>query len=303
MAVTAGKSVKTIEEGLAHLRKFANRDDTGGHVGYDYSILIDNGGKLEVHDRVNLPCYGELRPYAKGSASNGPYEPELMPEEQRKVHKPGDLYYPFPKGNPIAVAVPFISNVPDSDDWDNIMTDVVLNPELSPWRKALTGYEVIRNKKNRVAGIVITDTKINPTIMVNMFRNIHRKITYCIPLYKTFIEKFKLQKLEAFILANMGMLNSGQFSFVQDEDYQMFGPKPNFKRILNGDPIDRTNGTFFDRYAYDRPKQDHQWNDMPQGSPTLMKNVKEALKKKDAYFSLTEKDFPVIVDEFVKLVR
>lgn len=286
-------------KGIDVLNKFITTRHKNG-VGIDYAMLMELDGKFSVHQRWSMPCYGELRPYAQGSSSNGPYEPNLMPEEQRKVHKPGDLFFPFPAGHPIAVAVPF--RIQSHTDWNTILETIILNPETSPWRTALKEFTVTRKDK-QISGIIITDTHINPTIMVNMFRNI-RTHTHDehISWWNTVQKASDLTPFEAYILSQIFAQN---MTFIKTHDYCTFGPNPNYTRLLAGEPVDRTGGTFYARYAYDRPKQDHQWDDGEDKDAVLYKRILKLIPDIKGEYAMYDmkKHFPIIVDEFKKLIR
>jgi hypothetical protein len=222
-----------------------------------------------------------------------------MPESQREVFKPSDLYYPFPQGSPVALAVAFS---PFDADGTAMIKDVVLNPEISPWREVLKEFELIYDKKGRFIGIVITDTHINPTTMVNMFRKINRHHQNSSPLYTRLLASFSvLSKLEAFVLAQM-CYSAGNdiLMFYSGNDYNPMDDNPDFTRVFGGTPIDTTGGTFYDRYAYDRPRIDFLWG---VGKGRLSDNVKARTGKTGTYAYHTWEHMPIIVEEFLKLVR
>lgn len=252
----------TYEAGLELIRKFAHVLENS-YASYTWAVLMEEeDGTYSYWERHNNPCYGEMRPYAIGYLSNGPYIKDLMPESQRKVHKPGDLFWPFPlTGKPVLLAVPF---GPKYKAYSDLLEDVILNAEISPWRNVLKGFEVVRNKDGTISGLVITDTNIEPTVMVNMFRKIKNDVN--INQYISVREKYPdLSKLEAFVFSQI-YVNT---KVVNSEYGSVFGMNYSIKRILNGDTTDQTGGTFYQRYAYDRPKVDWIFYDAEKNFPKL----------------------------------
>ncbi len=296
--VKAIASFDTMLAGVEALKEYVHKHSNGS---FNYAPLHqeEDDGPFNYYERTGLPCYGELRPYAQGLSGNGPYEPLLMPEKQREVYKPTDLFYPFPQGNPVAVAVAFS---PFDADGTKMIEDVVLNPGLSPWREVLKGFEIIYDKKDRFIGIVITNTHINPTTMVNMFRKINRHHQNSSSEYTKLLASFHtLSRLEAFVLAQMYyMSEKTKVIFYSGNDYNPMDDNPDFTRVFNGTPIDTTGGTFYDRYAYDRPRIDFLWG---VGKGRLSDNVKARTGKTGHYAYHTWEHMPIIVEEFLKLVR
>src|SRR5690606_21187507 len=148
------KTVDSLEAGLNVLRQFVLANENR----LIFNLLVQRDDTIVHVNYSSQPCYGELRPYGKT-------HPEMLPEHQRGVSKPGDLHSPFPEGTPIAVAVPFFNKVNGVtiEEYNRII-NLVLDPGLSPWRDALKDLEVLKNKEGRIAGIIIKDTHVDSTV-------------------------------------------------------------------------------------------------------------------------------------------
>lgn len=166
---TSGVIAKSFEHGMEHLREFALRDFNSS---YNYCLLMDEGeGVYRIVERVGMPCWGALREYHSGTSPNTDYWP-------------GDLREPrhiFPaKGNPVAVSTilqrgGYLKEKAEPnkgytsyDDWNQFI-EFVYNPELSPYRQALKGFELLKDK-HAYRGVVITNTDIPPSAMLALFR-------------------------------------------------------------------------------------------------------------------------------------
>jgi hypothetical protein len=258
-------AVASIAAGLAHLTNFALTQDGSR---YTWAVLMETGDKYTIHERHSNPCYGEMRPYATGPAKNGPYEPKLFPVEQRKVHKPGDLFWPFPEGTPIALAVPLYG---EDFEW-------LFNAEISPWRSVLKDVELVY-KADTLRGIVIKDTNVDPTVMVNLFRT--RMNHYCYNYIKSQDTKYgmEIDRIVDCLIPHGSFKTCGVFGFEPDIDL-----------ILSGKPNDLSDGgTFKQRYAYNRPKQDYLWK----GS-SFKKVIEKITGKKGEYITLKSEEILAI---------
>lgn len=252
----------TLTAGLGLLTTFARKRDEDGYGSIDWSVLMETADGYAYHSRISQPCYGEMRPYARGYAGNGPYEPELLPVSQREVFKPSDLYAPFPEGKPVGVAVPF-RILGKGIDW--AMEKVLLNPEISPYRSILKDFEIERKKNGSIIGVVIKDTNIDPSVMVNFFRKASQTLNNV--RIQTVNELFpNAHPLSAFVFAHAicEIDAAGNWQLNTDTEYSHYFGKPNtnWAAIMNGKPVDLTDGgTFAQRYAYNRPKNDFIWGE------------------------------------------
>lgn len=240
--------VENIEVGLKALRSFVLSNQNK----LIFNLLMQRGDDIIHVEYTQQPCYGELRPYAKT-------HPDMLPEHQRKVQKPGDLHSPFPDGTPVAVAVPFY-NQPNgvTTEQYNRIVNLVLDPGLSPWREALKDFEVLKNEDGRIAGIIIKDTNIDSTVMVNLFMTL-RGASWG-SFYKVLtnlLEKFPEEDPYLLLAAATQYgpsWDSGQKNMVNASFAYYISPALNVKNFLRGEfGKDITGGTFRDRYAYNRP--------------------------------------------------
>lgn len=241
------KKIETMDEGRQLASEFVAKN-VGGMA---WCVITDKDGVLEFHERTNQPCYGEMRPY-------GRTHKDLLPVHQRGVNKPGDLHDPFPDGTPVLIAVPFFASMTSDEDHNRIL-NMVLDPGLSPWRGVLLDFDTVKSG-NRIIGIVIKNTEIDPTLMVNMFMTLRYMASY---------EPQVINRLNAFpdvdpyvILSSIIFVGKGYSSnpnqpklSVQTSWGYVIAPDLDFASFFAGraDPAISDGGTFRLRYAYNRP--------------------------------------------------
>lgn len=203
--------------------------------GINFALLMDDEGVLKVYYRNEQPCFGELRTY--GPKSTAP-----------DVYKPSDLHHPFPDGHPIAVGTNF--------GWNGEWLDIAITPESSPWHSVLKEFITFDSERGKC--IIITDTHIDPTIMVHMFRMIN---------YNSSFESV-FQKLKTIFpdeMASLLWVMTPSINFplnnhftINTYDYGNWsGNSPDFKLIFHRTPKEITGGTFYERWAYNRPDIDY----------------------------------------------
>jgi hypothetical protein len=230
-------------------------------------ITAEKNGSFNFYERPSQPCYGEMRPYATINHKPGfDGEKDLLPVSQRAVRMPGDLYAQFPEGTPVALSVA----IPHANaDQTKLLEEIILNPKLSPWRSVLKGVELIYKDKI-ITGIVIKDTKIDPTVMVCMFRKINSIHSVTIADIRKHFPDVNLTA--AYVLGQAMMGDCSKFVISAQIDYGPWsGQKQDWSAIMNGTPYDYTDGgTFYQRYAYNRPKIDYIWYDPEQKNNVML---------------------------------
>lgn len=232
-------------------------------------ITEEKDGTFSFYERPSQPCYGEMRPYAiiNHSGYDGQNyfemkqyaEPELLPKSQRTVTMPHDLYAPFPTSIPKAVSVALNYNKATQP----ILETIVFNPDVSPWRKVLKDVTLLYadDTYERLNGIMINDTTVDPTVMVHMFRKTNQIHSSQInDIIKHFPEA---NPLAAFVLGQAMNGSVDRFQISDIIDYGNWsGNNQDWSAIMNGTPYDYTDGgTFKERYAYNRPRIDYIWKD------------------------------------------
>jgi hypothetical protein len=249
-----------------------------------------------------------MRPYAKPKvdhrdADKDYWEPELFPVHQRQVKKPTDLFWPFPVGEPLALAVPTpyarYYTLDKKESWNTLMEGVVYNKDVSPWRSCLADSYIVYNKNGYVSGIVFTETDFDPTVMVNMNRKVANNIgqTYDhIHNFEWYLSK-GASPLEAFLLTH-GMYRDGKMLSQNSNTYTALGDEPDYARLLQGLPNDLTDGgTFRQRYAYNRPKNDYLFS----GQQDFARLVGKKLGRKGDRIAFTESELPTILETMREL--
>lgn len=226
------------EEGLAHLYEFGQRNHQNY---YNYAFLMEEeDGTLKLVERLGMPCWGAIREYNCGS----------RPDD----YWPGDLREPrhiFPKtGNPIAIAFHFCailmeyrkasSNVTD-EKWNRFASEFAFNAEHSPWRSILKGYELITTD-GLITGILIKDTKIDPTVMANMMKYAGRTYNNNISKWCEYVDT--------------GHHPMTAWAYLHRNSPGRIVPE----HFFLASPPDLSNGkTFYERESYNRPDVEKLW--------------------------------------------
>lgn len=237
--ITTGVPVATYEEGIAHLKEFALRKFNGR---FNYCMLmIEDDGSYKLVERIGMPCWGALREYHSGTSPKTDYWP-------------GDLRtdrHVFPKtGRPIAVSTITMQDgyiKPNAapgyvtyEQWNQFM-EFVYDPELSPFKRALKGFELLSDG-TVYRGVIITDTNINPSDMLGLFRCNGFQYTTAAN-FATVLEK------------NPGIDKRVAYLRASTISQYYLSEKINLKLFFNGQPRELDEGkTFFSRQKYNRPE-------------------------------------------------
>jgi hypothetical protein len=123
----------------------------------------------------------------------------------------------------------------------NTFIEFAFNPELSPWRKVLNNFELVSNSDGAYWGVVFKDTKIDPTIMVNLLR--------CNALSTNLAKNF------AQVLSDNEGLDP-RIAYLASRGIDQYNMSGRIvpERWWNGEPADLSDGgTFYERYSYNRP--------------------------------------------------
>lgn len=210
--------------------------------GICFALAMRNeDGNIQIYERENQPCYGELRKY---KSTHGD-------EATQDENRPGDLTKPFPKGKPEALAIRF-------DGWDKIrLTDEgveffdYLLSDRSPFVRGFGGTGNIEWTPNR-EGIVLLDLEIDPTVLVNMLKHIqYNSREWGSVDYKRFsnYKKAGMSEVQAFCATYTVSHQYGRLSVAYDYIYPTFA---DLDRIVAQDPYDLTGGTLANRFDYSR---------------------------------------------------
>lgn len=236
-----------------------------------FCMVFKEDDSLILHSRRNQPCYGEMRPYKAT-------HPDMLPEHQRPVRKPGDLYNPFPDGEPTMLGVCFHPGTLRGGFDKNVHNEFyeAFFSETSPYRKGYDGVSLVKDTNGLYRGVINTSSDFDPTVFVagiTAFRNLvygwDRIVDAFIFLRKELPDLTDNQRI---LLLLRGAGNMKDYiksktekpkdvpSWYQPPTYRMQWPSyylsanTNIERFLNGDAEDLTGGTWRERYAYNRPK-------------------------------------------------
>lgn len=212
----------------------------------DYFLVMrDKSGVLSYHDRINQPCWGELRKYRSTH-----YHDCTKLEDAR----PEDLFSPFPDGTPEAIGIPF--------SCIGALTPLkqYLFSNESPWRKGFgSSSDIILTW----TGIILKNTDIDPTVLVNLLINIRNMKQYN-ETEKNF-EKFLAEGLTKFESAFLCIFSGvSSYSYAMPSNvHRLQVPPPNdyintlfvsLSRLYEQNPHDLTGGTLRNRFDYERKK-------------------------------------------------
>lgn len=207
--------------------------------GYSYAIVVrDSVGNLSIHERPKLPCYGELRKYLNT-------HPEDTVTQPHPKVKPFDLHYPFPDGKPEALAIvgPALA--------DETVRRFLVS-DVSPFRRGyqLSQLEFATDKEGAVVGIILKDSKFDPTVLVNCMKRAQPDYT---PSFKL-IGELGLDEYENFILAATlrFIKNWNGGTMVCQTNQYIQSAVCDVTRIMSGESVDLTGGTWGGRYDYNR---------------------------------------------------
>lgn len=124
--------------------------------------MRDKYGTIGIYPRQNQPCQGgEMRKYrlhTTGDILHG----DLCTEPDKG--KPGDLYAPFPSGEPVFVG--FRHGVVKLNVWKEFFEKSVYGRHLNP-RGDQIHYHYSDDKNLFVDGMITTNTMVDPTMLVN----------------------------------------------------------------------------------------------------------------------------------------
>lgn len=205
-------------------------------VGIAYTILMRNEDEsLTLHVRSAIPCYGELRKYRSTHGDEA-----TQPED-----RPGDLYWPFPTGTPVAIGVKFDQRKGRQHSLvQNDIARMISND--SPWRRGFGSQNDVIQTEN---GLIFKNTEIDPTVLVHMLKVI-QGITH--QQYDQFFGGARdigffeyLFIRSAFTPITLTRLSTFTNTYVWNIQFDAKG-------YLSGDSNDLTGGTLKNRFDYSR---------------------------------------------------
>jgi hypothetical protein len=242
---TTGQKVESLEAGLNHLRQFPISEKFNGR--FNYAMLMqEDDESFTIVERVGMPCWGALREYEKGTRPTDPWPFDLRTD-----------HHLFPStGKPVAVAAFFAAHLrlpnvkltgpeylysnTSIEDWNKFI-EFVFNPDISPWKAALKGFELIKNEHGYYQGVVLTDTNIDPNIMIAMLRQNVNMTSKAANWAQLLRDKPQLDPRVAYLMTFTG-------------DGYYFNPRIILSSFFKGEPVDISGGsTFYERESYNRP--------------------------------------------------
>lgn len=255
-----GIAVKDTADGVEKLTEFGTNPN-----GNAFALLMEHEGKLLYYHRGSQPCYGEMRTYGDKST-------------QPEVHKPGDLFHPFPDGTPVGVSVPFFAH-PQNKNRD-VLASFLFGKD-SPWRRGTGTFDVLR-VDGVPKGIITMDTEFDPTPLISALICSRSLLAehYCNILSKLRVAFPKREDFEHFRVMCFFQFTGSQGWAPMSPLVYSLSSQLVLKRFNSGDSVDITGGTFRDRYAYNRPKLEKVFSEDGKNDNPLLDTINE-LKKGD----------------------
>src|SRR5690606_22323557 len=136
--------------------------------GMSYSYVVrGEDGAIEFVEMVRRLCYGELRRYRgklRCHPGFGSSENCTRPDDRW----PGDLLRPMKEGLREAVGLALYCPLSEDIEKHNRMYRFLMSDKLL-WRKGLRldSIEFTEGSDGRIKGMVMTETDVDPTVMVN----------------------------------------------------------------------------------------------------------------------------------------
>jgi hypothetical protein len=253
--------------------------------------MREEDGTIKIHEREHQPCYGELRKYEETHGA----------EATQPEGRPDDLYSPFPKGTPEALAIGFPSWFKvkgTGDTHDHMKKEEVANffdfiiSNQSPFIKGFGGLKNVEWSPDR-RGIVLLDLEIDPTVLVNMLKTIQHNDPVRGGLDRTRFHRYRvsgLSSMQAFCAMYTANHNGGTLFKPYEYIYPMFA---DLNRIVSQDPRDLTGGTLKDRFDYSRKNLHEVFYSQEDGVNVFQQILKKTGKKWGGWGGvlMTEEEF------------
>lgn len=197
--------------------------------------LIEDDGSLSIYERLDQPCYGELRSYG--------------PDDLR----PDDLTSPFPEtGAPTYLGIPFVNPTAKDRDTHNRIVKTLFGTDTT-YRRGLSsdGFILVEDEEGWISGLIQLSGNFDPTVLVAgliYLRNIIRSETF--PIFREHFP-YVPDQLLVLLAAHTGYYPSHGFIRPKLKKYYVT-EYMDLKRFVSGDTLDITGGTWGDRYDYNR---------------------------------------------------
>lgn len=258
------------EEAITNLHKM-----NSGFKSHDlaYGLAMKEGDKILLHYRESQPCYGELRKY---HAIHDDYT-DPQPTDH---YRPGDLYWPFPDGTPVGLALRLRNKLPKNNQkkLNNTLENCLdfLFSDESPWVRGVPSSDYVeytRDNNGEIIGLVFLHLDVDPTVMVQLINSTIKRVKSHADLYNvirfreegaSWAEVFALWQEIEFGCISEDKSDVYNFSSNQNRGYYT----PIFfdvKAFFNQNPLDLTGGTLKDRYDYNRVRLHDVWSDEKKG--------------------------------------
>ena len=206
-----------------------------------YIFATDDG---VIHERLALPCYGELRKYE--STHVGDCTQPLDP-------KPGDLHFPFPKeGNPVGVIFPFNNDCGMANS-DPSTTDLMFKGFFgaeSPWLGRMDTQLTFHMLNGRTQAVEFKDANFDPTVIVNLCKCFRTNLPRAKEYVNLLNAGLSVKETIATMLLHSGRIDAG---LTQPGGYTV-NHNLSLKRLFGAQPNDHTGGLWKDRIDYNRKR-------------------------------------------------
>lgn len=199
-------------------------------------VVKNEEGELIPLIYKQRPCYGEMRRYADGTRPDDPH--------------PDDLPRPIPFGERMAFVVRLFDMGEDHEEIIKLMFS-----KTGPWRRGLGGdVEFVRNGHNKLVGVRMVDTDVDPTVLANLLVT-HRNISNNpAPITLAESRAAGLTDMQALFARIFCIHPSGWYNGSYATHYYL-NPRLDLKRWAQGDTLDLSNErTWREQEDYNRPE-------------------------------------------------
>lgn len=223
----------TDKETVEKVHKFVS---SSYKMAYAFCIVVEHEGEIQIHERVNQPCWGELRIH------------------YNDIYKPGDLFDPFPEGTPIGFGIGL------NYRYDQSFLKWVFSSD-SPWVNIhQEGFTLVKDKADNTIGFIHQNSQIDPTLFISMLINSRQDSS----VFFHFVDMGIPEKIAWWMSNNFYKYDSKIWKLKPyDSPPYHLNHRLNVKRWLNNNPQNITleAPTFYERGVYNRQYLADIWTD------------------------------------------
>lgn len=258
-----------------------NQIGTGSILG-----MRDKYGTIGLYPRFAQPCQGgEMRRYTQTSQGEELHGDKCTRPESGK---PSDLHAPYPEGIPVLIGVRKWHPSNGYDGKQRPTFDRALNliySKTSPWRCGFGSVKDLRftlDEKGDRIGVIFTNTKVDPTALVNSIQMVGTVWSWISGAPKMFdiLKELGATEGEQLLIRQLAGCNSQvRYSFSPPTSRHYDSTALDIVSYLDGDPDPTVSkGTLFDGYDYNRVRVMQLFNPRSRDIPFF--NLKKEMEER-----------------------